>query len=102
MPVVATPRSVWLACGGLALISVVAACLNWREAFFVALYRERLVSHVEHPRVYAFHGVVWYAVAAANVLYLAWRSERHRSGLIIATSTLFGALVVALLLAYAG
>ena len=102
MSVGSTPRSVWLACGGLALISVIAACLNWREAFFVARFRESLVSPVEHPGVYAFHGAVWYVVAGANVLYLAWRSERRRTGLVIVSSTLLGSVVIALLLAYAG
>src|SRR5512132_2431981 len=95
------PRSVWLACGSLALIALIAACLNWREAFFVAHVRETLVSHVEHPAVYAFRGAVWYLVAGANVLYLAWRSERRRAGLVIVGATLLGSLVVALLLAYA-
>src|SRR5581483_3488313 len=102
MPVASIPRSVWLACGGLALISFVATCLNWREAVFVARFRASLVSPFPHPAMYALQGVVWYLVAAANILYLAWRSERRRAGVAFAALSLLLSAAIAVLLAYTG
>ena len=52
--------------------------------------------------MYALQGVVWYLVAAANILYLAWRSERRRAGVAFAALSLLLSAAIAVLLAYTG